>query len=147
MFRRVATAEAPGIIARRLAPSESTMNPAVASLVILDILFFAGGSLPARAKIAQSHSVEFRHFNSLITNGFSRQLSTHLQSFLDRKTRAWRGGGYPVFKVARCLRRRMERESREALFQAPANLRSMACAKLASAADRGDEAVKALHNG
>jgi hypothetical protein len=41
----------------------------------------------------------------------------------------------------------MEREPREALFQAPANLRSMACAKLASAADRGDETVKALHNG
>jgi hypothetical protein len=41
MFRRVATAEAPGIIARRLAPSESTMNPAVALLVILDTLFFA----------------------------------------------------------------------------------------------------------
>jgi hypothetical protein len=32
-------------------------------------------------------------------------------------------------------------------FQAPANLRSMACAKLASAAGRGDETVKALHNG
>ena len=45
------------------------------------------------------------------------------------------------------FRHRMERESREALFQAPANLRSMACAKLASAAGRGDETVKALHNG
>jgi hypothetical protein len=33
-----------------------------------------GGSLPARAKIA-SHSVELRHFNSLITNRFLRQLS------------------------------------------------------------------------
>jgi hypothetical protein len=41
----------------------------------------------------------------------------------------------------------MERESREALFQAPANLRSMPCAKLASGAGRGDETVKALHNG
>jgi len=36
--------------------------------------------------------------------------------------------------------------SREALFQAPANLRSMPCAKLASGAGRGDETVKALHN-
>ncbi len=83
MFRRVATAEAPGIIARRLAPSENTMNPAVASLVILDTPF------------------------------------------------------------SRC----MERKSREALFQAPANLRLMARAKLASAASKGDETVKALHNG
>jgi hypothetical protein len=33
-----------------------------------------GGSLPARAKIA-SHSVELRHFNSLIANGFPQQLS------------------------------------------------------------------------
>jgi hypothetical protein len=41
----------------------------------------------------------------------------------------------------------MQRESREALFQAQTNLRSMARAKLASAAGRGDETVKALHNG
>jgi hypothetical protein len=45
------------------------------------------------------------------------------------------------------FRHRMERESREALFLAPANLRSMPCAKLASGAGRGDEMVKALHNG
>ena len=50
MFRRVATAEAPDIIARRLAPSESTMNPAVASLVILSILFFAVAWNGSRAK-------------------------------------------------------------------------------------------------
>jgi hypothetical protein len=50
MFRRVATAEAPGIIARRLAPSESTMNPAVALLVILDTLFFAVAWNGSRAK-------------------------------------------------------------------------------------------------
>jgi hypothetical protein len=50
MFRRVATAEAPGIIARRLAHSENTMNPAVASLVILDTPFFAVAWKGSRAK-------------------------------------------------------------------------------------------------
>jgi hypothetical protein len=57
------------------------------------------------------------------------------------------GGGVARHSRHSVFRRCMERESREALFQAPANLRSMACAKLASAAGRGDETVNALHNG
>jgi hypothetical protein len=47
----------------------------------------------------------------------------------------------------RAIKSSHERGSREALFQAPANLRSMPCAKLAIGAGRGDETVKALYNG
>jgi hypothetical protein len=39
---------------------------------------------PTRAKNRQSHSVELRHFNSLITMAFRGNSRTHLQSFLDR---------------------------------------------------------------